>query len=178
MRNPLTLIALALAAVGCAAQAPLGHSAYAGQESREIKSLSPEDVSGLLAGKGLGYAKPAELNGYPGPLHVLELAANLQLSDEQRARTEALFASMQAKAKEAGQALVAEERALDRLFASRSVDAGSLAASLERIGKLQARVREAHLEAHLAQSGILTPGQVAHYARLRGYEAGGHTHRH
>ena len=42
-------------------------SPYAGQESREIKSLSPAEVDGYLAGAGMGFAKAAELNGYPGP---------------------------------------------------------------------------------------------------------------
>jgi Spy/CpxP family protein refolding chaperone len=85
---------------------------------------------------------------------------------------------MQAKAMEVGRALVEEERNLDRLFASRQVSGASLEASLERIGDLQARVRAAHLEAHLAQAAILTPEQVSRYTRLRGYEAAGHSHRH
>jgi hypothetical protein len=66
-------------------------SPYASQESREIKSLSPQEASDLLAGKGMGFAKAAELNGYPGPAHVLELAAQLQLTPEQKTRTETLF---------------------------------------------------------------------------------------
>ena len=41
----------------------------------DIKSLSQDDQSALLAGRGMGLARPAELNGYPGPAHVLELAA-------------------------------------------------------------------------------------------------------
>ena len=119
----LLLVTGAIALAGCASTSDAPHSAYAGQESRDIKSLSADEVQGLLAGKGLGYAKPAELNGYPGPLHVLELADRLGLSAEQRARTEALFASMQARAIEHGRALVEEERALDRLFATRAADA-------------------------------------------------------
>ena len=76
-------------------------SGYAGQESREIKALSPEEVDAYLSGKGMGFAKAAELNGYPGPAHVLELAAELQLSADQRRRTEALFAAMQSQALDA-----------------------------------------------------------------------------
>ena len=144
-------------------------SAYAGQQARDVKSLSPEDVDGYLSGKGMGLAKAAELNGYAGPAHVLELASQLELTAEQRALTEALHAAMASKAAALGRALIAEERRLDRLFATRAVDAASLAASLGEIGSLQARVRGAHLEAHLAQVEILTPRQNARYARVRGY---------
>ena len=38
-------------------------------------------------------ALAAELNGYPGPSHVLELADKLELSTEQRASMQRLFDS-------------------------------------------------------------------------------------
>ena len=89
---------------------------------------------------------------------------------------------MEARAQSLGQALVEEERKLDRLFATKSVTPALLSRSLSEIGALQAQVREAHLQAHLAQVAILTPEQVARYGELRGYsEAGttGHTgHKH
>src|SRR5687768_9587041 len=59
-------------------------SPYAGEEARDIKALSPEEIEGYQKGAGLGYAKPAELNSYPGPLHALEMAERLGLSEEQR----------------------------------------------------------------------------------------------
>ncbi|CAG0944407.1 partial Threonine efflux protein, partial [Gammaproteobacteria bacterium] len=96
-------------------------SAYAGQEAREIKAMSPEDVGAYLSGKGMGLAKAAELNGYPGPAHVLELASRLELTPEQRTKTQSLFASMESKAMSLGRALVDEERKLDRLFASKAI---------------------------------------------------------
>ncbi|HUP30061.1 MAG TPA: periplasmic heavy metal sensor [Usitatibacter sp.] len=169
---------LVIGAAGCASTSAPPLSPYAGQDAREIKSLSAEEVQGLLAGKGLGYAKPAELNGYPGPLHVLEIAERLELTAEQRHRTEQLFAAMQARAKEEGRALVEAERGLDRLFATRAADPVSVTKSLARIGDIQARVRAAHLEAHLAQAAILTPEQVAKYALIRGYGPEAHSHRH
>jgi len=64
-------------------------SPYIGQASREIKALSPQEISDYLSGKGMGLAKAAELNGYPGPAHVLELAAQLELTSEQKTKTEA-----------------------------------------------------------------------------------------
>ncbi|BBI99005.1 hypothetical protein FGKAn22_06980 [Ferrigenium kumadai] len=142
---------------------------YVGQESRAIKALSADDVESYLAGKGMGLAKAAELNGYPGPSHVLALAGELNLSPAQKQQTEALFRAMEAKAKQIGGALIDEERKLDRLFASKAVTAESLTQTLRRIGELQAQVRQAHLESHLAQTEILTPEQVTTYMKLRGY---------
>ena len=53
------------------------HQPYAGDAGREIKALSPEEVKDLLSGAGMGYAKAAELNHFPGPAHVIELADKL-----------------------------------------------------------------------------------------------------
>ena len=106
---------------------------------------------------------------------VLDLADELALSTEQRARSQRLFASMQADARRIGRELVDAETRLDRSFASRSIDAGSLAAALDRIGSLQASLRGVHLRAHLLQVEILTPEQIAAYDRLRGYAAGNHS---
>jgi Spy/CpxP family protein refolding chaperone len=167
----VSTLGLAVAALGAAAASP-----YAGQESRAIKALSPEDVSALLSGKGMGFAKAAELNGFAGPAHVLELAPQLALTAEQRARTESLLASMSAKASSSGRALVDKERELDQLFATRAITAERLSSTLKEIGALQAQVRSAHLEAHLAQVEILSPEQNARYRALRGYGApGAHT---
>ena len=77
-------------------------SSYAGQESREIKALSSEKISAISTGKGMGLAKSAELNGYPGPAHVLALSSELNLSEQQRRRTEVLFRSMQRDAIDVG----------------------------------------------------------------------------
>ena len=180
LRHVAAISTLVLAALVVRAEQTA--SPYVGQEVRDIKALSPADTAAWLAGKGMGLAKAAELNGYPGPAHVLELAAPLALSSEQRLQTQALFASMEARAQSLGRALVEEERELDRLFATKSITAESLNHSLAQIGALQAQVRAAHLQAHLAQVALLTPEQVARYAQLRGYaDAGtpGHTgHRH
>lgn len=148
-------------------------SPYVGQESRAIKALSPQDISDLLSGKGMGLAKAAELNGYPGPAHVLELAVQLDLTPEQKIKTEALFKKMQARAITLGKELVEEERALDRLFASRAVDSENLGQSLARIGRLQGEVRQVHLYTHVEQTALLTPAQVEKYNQLRGYGMSG-----
>jgi Spy/CpxP family protein refolding chaperone len=166
------------AVVSLVASNVLAASPYAGEEGREIKALSAEDIEAYLTGQGMGFAKAAELNGYAGPKHVLELAGELELTAEQRTRTQALFASMQTKAVALGRQLVDEERKLDRLFAGASITPDSLQQSVARIGALQADVRAAHLEAHLEQARILTPEQRAQYLRLRGYHSPGAHHAH
>jgi Spy/CpxP family protein refolding chaperone len=163
-------------------------SPYAGQQTREIKALSPEQTADLLAGKGMEQAKAAELNGYPGPMHVLELARPLELSAEQKQASEVLMHRHKAAARDLGAQLVEAERALDLAFASRQIDAAGLAAHTERLGRLQAQLRRAHLETHLLQTALLRPEQISRYAQLRAYTgagagaaavpAAGHTHKH
>jgi len=145
------------------------HSPYAGQETRPIKAMSEQEVNDYLAGKGMGLAKAAELNGYPGPAHVIENARALNLTPEQEAATRALFGQMQQKAVGFGKQLVEEERRLDQLFASGTIRADSLSVALKSIGSLQAKIRQTHLETHLAQVSILNAEQVALYNQLRGY---------
>lgn len=149
-----------------------GHAApYAGLQVREIKALSADDTRALLQGQGMRLALAAELNGYPGPSHVLEHADALQLTPAQRTQTQALLGRHKAEARELGARLVAAERELDRQFAGGQASAGEVRAQTERIGQLQAELRAAHLQTHLEQTALLTPQQIAHYQRLRGYSA-------
>lgn len=173
------LVTLSIATAACATT-PV--SAYVGQEKREIKALSADEVTDLLSGKGMGLARAAELNGYAGPAHVLGLSIPLALTAEQKAQTEALFASMERKALPLGQTLIEAERSLDQLFASKAITPDLLARSLDAIGALQAQLRGVHLEAHLVQINILTAEQSVRYAQLRGYGSQGapqaHTSQH
>lgn len=177
------LAALALPLIAAPALAQQAQP-YAGLETRPIKALSDEQIADLKAGRGMGLALPAELNGYPGPSHVLELADALGLTAAQRERTQALFNAMKAEAVPLGIAMLAAERNLDHAFATRSITPASLSAATEAIGVTQARLRAAHLKYHLAMRDLLTPDQVKHYGELRGYGGApmaGHTpgmHRH
>ena len=89
---------------------------YAGQQARQIKALSDEDIAALRKGEGMGMAKAAELNGYPGPAHVLGLATQLGLHQLQQIT--AIFERMSAAAKPLGGELIAREQALNQLFAT------------------------------------------------------------
>lgn len=162
---PLFLV-LALLPLPAAAQP----SSYAGETGRRIKSLSESDISGYLAGRGMGLAKAAELNRHPGPRHVLDLRAELGLTGEQIAALEGFFRTMEAEAKAAGAELVALEAELDRLFAEGRATTEQVNALTAGIGRLQGLVRAAHLNAHVATTAMLTPAQVARYNTLRGYD--------
>jgi hypothetical protein len=165
------LVSLTLA-TGVHAQTP-----YAGMQTRPIKALSDQQIADLKAGRGMGLALAAELNGYPGPLHVLELADKLDLSAEQRSSVQRLFDSMKAEAMPLGSRLIEQEAELDRQFASRTVTPGSLKTSIAAVAATQGELRETHLKYHLSTGAILSPSQMTKYAELRGY-GGGHRRPH
>ena len=156
------------------------HSHYAGQQSRELKALSAEEVKQYLSGAGMGYAKPAELNLFPGPMHVLEHAGALGLSDAQRAATKQLMDEHKAEARAIGARVVEAERDLEALFRAGSVDEDRLKTAVQRAGFLQAEYRLSHLETHRRMRALLTDKQVIEYHHARGYGApaaqSGHKH--
>ena len=143
---------------------------YAGQEKREIKALAPERIEGLMAGAGLGYAKAAELNGWPGPLHAIELGDALALSGDQLAEIAAVRETMLTKAKPLGEKLIDAEAALDALFANGKPEPASVADASALIGAIEAELRAVHLTAHIATKPLLTRHQQMLYAQHRGYE--------
>lgn len=153
---------------------------YAGQQTRAIKALSAEEVQGYLAGAGMGFARVAELNSYPGPMHALELADRLGLSAGQRAALDALMQRHKTEARALGAVLIAREGELDALFADRRATATLVDAKLAEIGAVQARVRGSHLKTHLETTALLAPAQIARYDELRGYRgtAAPDAHRH
>ncbi len=169
----MTRVVLAFTAVlfSAAALAQDGRP-YAGLEQRTVKALSEQQIGDLRAGRGMGLALPAELNGYPGPSHVLENSDALALSPEQRERTRTLFEAMKAETMPIGERLIEQETTLDRLFADRQINLANLRAATEEIGVTQGRLRQAHLKYHLAMMDVLTPDQIARYRALRGYEVG------
>lgn len=166
----VTLLVAAMPPVGAAAAAAQHeHSPYAHDQSSEVPSLTPDELEQLRNGDGMGLAKPAELNHFPGPKHVLELATELELSTEQRAQTEEIFAQMQGQAREIGEMIVEAELYLDNRFAHAHIDETVLAESTALIAELYGKLRYTHLRAHLVVTELLTPAQIEEYDRLRGY---------
>ena len=166
MKPIATTLALLLLAGAAFSQS---HQPYGGLQTRPIKALSEQQIADLRAGRGMGLALAAELNGYPGPLHVIELATALALSADQLARVQQLYYDMKAEAVPLGERLIEEERALDRLFANRTITPASLAGATSAIGDMQAQLRASHLRYHLLTADLLTSAQRQRYAELRGY---------
>lgn len=177
MQRYLVLVALALVAqpgAGALAQSP-----YAGMQARPIKALSDQQLADLKAGRGMGLALPAELNGYPGPSHVLELADKLGLIEAQRNAVTSLFEAMKAETVPIGERLIVQETTLDLLFAGRTATLENVEAATSAISETQGKLRAAHLKYHLYTIALLQPDQLERYSQLRGY--GGSTplqHRH
>lgn len=143
---------------------------YAGLEQHRIKALSEEQAADLLAGHGMSFALAAELNGYPGPMHVLEHAGPLRLTPAQARQAEALRDTMAAQAKAIGARIVALEGELDALFASGEADPARLAALTAALGGLNGRLREVHLAVHIEMRAALSAEQRTEYARQRDYQ--------
>ncbi len=130
-------------AVLTSAQAQLAPALpYSGWEHLCVKALSNEQIADLCAGRGMSLAMPAELNGYPGPVHVLELGDQLRLTWEQRAHIQELHAAILAETIPLGERLIGQE-------------AG--------IGATQGVLRLAHLRYHISTLDVLAPEQVRRY---------------
>ncbi|CUT14630.1 hypothetical protein BF49_5710 [Bradyrhizobium sp.] len=180
MRRLLLLAATLI--ISCNIASAQSSQPYAGLEHRPIKALSQQQIDDLRAGRGMGLALAAELNGYPGPSHVLELGDRLELTADQRIQVQRLFDAMKQEAVSLGNKLVEQETELDRLFSTRVATSESLRATLVAISETQAALRESHLKYHLSTTAVLDPSQKQRYAELRGYQrrdgSEGHKHRH
>jgi Spy/CpxP family protein refolding chaperone len=117
----------------------------------------------------MGLALAAELNGYPGPLHVLELGDKLNLTSAQRQRLQELYSAMMAEATTVGERLIESERALDQEFATKRMTSDRLALLTAEIGEQQGTLRAVHLKYHLTTADLLSADQRQRYAELRGY---------
>jgi hypothetical protein len=172
MKFAIVAITLAFASPALAQHGQHGqHNApYAGLQQRQIKALSEQQVADLRAGRGMSLALAGELNGYPGPLHVIELADRLQLAADQRAGAQRLFDAMKEEASALGLALIEQEATLDRAFATRRISEQSLQEMTGQIAITQGQLRAVHLKYHLATADLLTEAQRRQYAILRGYQ--------
>ena len=183
MKNTLPIAACAVAVFTALSSTAMAQSSqpYSGMQSRPIKALSDQQVADLRAGRGMGLALAAELNGYPGPSHLLELSDRLGLTSDQHSALKEMFDAMKAETIPIGENLIVQEQRLDRLFAEKTVSAEQLKDATKDIGETQARLRNAHLSYHLQARAILQPDQILRYAELRGYgaerqEPGRHKH--
>jgi hypothetical protein len=163
-------VLVTVAALATMSGTAVAQSHYAGLEQRSIKALSTQQIDDLKNGRGMGLALAAELNGYPGPSHVLEHADRLGLTLDQKQSVQRLFDAMKQESVPLGVKLVEQEQELDRQFASRTVTPDTLKATTSAIAVTQGELRESHLKYHLSTAALLTQSQMQQYAALRGYQ--------
>lgn len=121
----------------------------------------------LLNGEGAGQAKYAEVNGFPGPKHVLELADSLVLSVDQRKSVKLIHEEMLGRALEVGKSIVKIEEEFNGAFKDGLITAHSVNRDAEEIGRLRGKLRAIHLNAHLKTKALLSAKQITTYMRLR-----------
>ena len=168
----LSLGALAIVLAACAAPAsptPVPTSPYTSLLDSPIRGLSLEEIQELETGAGAGFARAAELNGYPGPRHILDLQTELALSDDQRLQVQQLFDDMNSQARPLGADILQLETELELAFRTQTIDEASLEAQLTMLADKYGELRLLHLRTHLVAIKLLTPQQLAHYDELRGY---------
>lgn len=132
--------------------------------------LTAEQMKQLLDGDGMGLARAAEMNEYPGPKHVLDLAKELQLTSDQQKEISAIREEMLARARPLGRKIVDAERELDAAFKGAKVTEADLKQRLDAVARLQGELRLVHLRAHLLTKPILSADQITKYAQLRGHQ--------
>jgi hypothetical protein len=144
-------------------------SNYMGEIGRVIKSLSAKDIEDLTLGNGMGLAKAAELNGYPGPKHVLEMQKELFIEKEQLLSIKQIFEEMKSQAKSQGQILISLEKELNDYFSNTTITNDTLETTLKKIAEAKSNLRYIHLFAHIKTTEVLSKSQIKKYNQLRGY---------
>jgi len=144
------------------------HAAEAAREGTGIPALSEAQAASYLGGEAMWQASVAELNHYPSPSRVLELAEALELTDEQRRATTKLHEETRQEAIRLGRDLVALEQRLNRIFVWSQATADNITKTVLDIGTLQTQLRLTHLVASIRQKLLLTEEQVRLYDELQG----------
>lgn len=167
----LSFVLLAVPGTAVVAQTHHNRSPYAGQfsPSAPIRALSSEEVRQIAAGEGAGLAKAAELNGVPGPRHVLDMASGLELTPAQRTKIQAIYNDMHSKAVITGRRYLRAQEALERDFRAHRLNSTTVATRVAEVNRIRGDLETVHLAAHLATAGVLTRDQIAHYNKMRGY---------
>lgn len=147
------------------------HSPYAGVATAEGTALTADEIRQLRNGEGMGLSLAAELNHYPGPKHVLELADSLSLDPTQLTEIEAIREVTLAEAVRKGEEIITVEAHLAEAFRTGTASAVEVGRMTQRLGTLRGQLQAIHLVAHLETRLRLTDTQVQMYDQLRGYRA-------
>src|SRR2546427_1982354 len=158
-------VGLAAAAAIAWAQHGPGSVGADGHQVAEACARELERVVGEGGGCGLAFA--ADQNGYPGPMHVLELRDRLKLTADQAAKVQELMHAMFAESRPKGARLLEAEAKLRRLFADRTADEATVRAAVAEVERARSEVRLGHLLTHLKTRALLTEDQRRIYHEAR-----------
>jgi Spy/CpxP family protein refolding chaperone len=139
--------------------------------SVQAQVVVPPDSAGLRNGEGMGMAMYADMNGYPGPKHILDLKDKLGLTKDQQKKVEDAVKLVKISATTKGDEIIVAEQELFSLFKSGKVNEKTLRLKLENIGKLRGELRYIHLQAHVRMKQILSAGQIQQYYESRSSES-------
>lgn len=170
MLAALSMALLATSPGALVGQHDHARSPYADMDVDDRTSLPADEVARLRAGEGMGMALAAELNGYPGPRHVLELAGHLALSPEQASTLEEVRRRMTEAATTKGTEILNAEAELAELFRSGRADRRQIEGLSLPVARLRAELRAIHLAAHVETRALLSEEQIRMYRRHRGYD--------
>ncbi|HKB24812.1 MAG TPA: periplasmic heavy metal sensor [Methylomirabilota bacterium] len=160
-------VVTAFAALAAAAWAQHGHGGTGAPGHQAAQACLTEFEQVVGEGRGFGLAFAADQNGYPGPMHVLELKDRLGLTPAQEARAQALMHAMFTESRPKSAALLEAEAKLRRLFAGGAADEAAVRAAAREVERLRGEVRLVHLLAHLKTRDLLTEDQRRIYHEAR-----------
>jgi Spy/CpxP family protein refolding chaperone len=121
----------------------------------------------IATGRGFGMAFVADQNGYPGPLHVLELKDRLKLTAEQEAKAQTMLTAMFAESRPKSARLLDAEAKLRQLFASGQADEAAVRTAATAVETARTEVRLVHLMFHLKTRDLLSDEQRRLYHEAR-----------
>ena len=178
MKKAAIVVALAVVLViaGSGAAGAQHGAAHAGAEAAPhhmlVQTYEKAFEQNIAAGRGFGMAFAADQNGYPGPLHVLELKDRLKLTADQDAKMQAMLAAMFAESRPKSARLLESEAKLRQLFASGRADEAAVRSAAADVEKARTEVRLVHLLFHLKTREVLTEEQRRLYHEARWGEHG------
>ena len=140
----------------------------AGAQGHQVAQTCASDFEKVVGeGRGFGLAFAADQNGYPGPMHVLELKDRLKLTADQEAKARELMHTMFTESRPKGARLLEAEAKLRRLFAERVADEAAVRAAVAEVERARTEVRLVHLLTHLTTRDLLTEDQRRIYHEAR-----------
>ncbi|PYN37838.1 MAG: hypothetical protein DMD98_04745 [Candidatus Rokuibacteriota bacterium] len=161
------VVGIAVTAAAAAASAQHGHGG-AGAEGHQMAQACATEFEKVVGdGRGFGLAFAADQNGYPGPMHVLELRDRLKLTADQEAKARDLMHAMFAESRPKSVRLLEAEAKLRRLFAERAADEAAVRAAVAEVERARSEVRLVHLLAHLKTRDLLSEDQRRLYHETR-----------